>query len=356
MASAAVEYRSVSKIYGSFVAVHNLDLPIRQREFLVLLGPSGCGKSTILKLLAGIEDPTSGEIFVNGNLVNYLLPRDRNVAMVFQNYALYPHMSVAENIAYPLKARRRAARNRTNVGDKVLQTAKLVEISEQLGKRPEALSGGQRQRVALARALVRDPEVFAMDEPLSNLDAQLRDSMRQHLIALHRRVGKVTIYVTHDQHEAMTMADRVVVLKDGIIQQVGTPLKVYNEPINTFVAGFVGHPQINFVPGISLGGKSVRVGKLDLQSNCRTGPEGKPLMVGLRPTDAKFEASLNCIRGTVAASEFTGADTIVTLSTGLPEDLRFRLIDASSCHPGQAAAFSYAAEHVHVFDQNGKRQ
>lgn len=355
MASAAVEFRSVNKVYGDFVAVRNLDLSILQREFLVLLGPSGCGKSTILKLLAGIEDPTSGEIFVNGNLVNYLLPRDRNVAMVFQNYALYPHMSAAANIAYPLKARKKAARNRANVGDKVLQAAELVEISDQLGKHPEALSGGQRQRVALARALVRDPDVFAMDEPLSNLDAQLRDTMRQHLIALHHRVGKATIYVTHDQHEAMTMADRVVVLKDGIVQQVGTPVEVYNEPINTFVAGFVGHPKMNFVPGISQGGRSVRVGKLDLQSNCRTGPEGEPLMVGLRPTDAKFEASLNCIRGTVSATEFTGADTIVTLSTGLPEDLRFRHIDAGSCRHGQPVAFSYAAEHVHVFNQSGKR-
>ncbi len=355
MASAAVEYRSVNKVYGDFVAVHNLDLSILQREFLVLLGPSGCGKSTILKLLAGIEDPTAGEIFVNGNLVNYLLPRDRNVAMVFQNYALYPHMSVAENIAYPLKARKWAARDRTSVRDKVLQAAKLVEISDQLGKLPEALSGGQRQRVALARALVRDPEVFAMDEPLSNLDAQLRDTMRQHLIALHRRVGKATIYVTHDQHEAMTMADRVVVLKDGVVQQIGTPAEVYNAPTNTFVAGFVGHPRMNFVPGISLGGRSVRVGKLDLQSSCGTGPEGEPVMVGLRPTDAKFEASLNCIRGTVSASEFTGADTIVTLSTGLSEDLRFRLIDSSSCDLGQPAAFSYAAEHVHVFDKGGQR-
>ena len=355
MASAAVEYRSVNKVYGDFVAVHNLDLSIQQREFLVLLGPSGCGKSTILKLLAGIDDPTSGEIFVNGNLVNYLLPRDRNVAMVFQNYALYPHMSVAENIAYPLKARKWAARDRTNVRDKVLQAAQLVEISDQLGKLPEALSGGQRQRVALARALVRDPDVFAMDEPLSNLDAQLRDTMRQHLIALHRRVGKATVYVTHDQHEAMTMADRVVVLKEGVVQQIGTPAEVYNAPTNTFVAGFVGHPKMNFVPGISLGGGSVRVGKLDLQSSCRTGPEGEPVMVGLRPTDAKFEASLNCIRGTVSASEFTGADTIVTLSTGLSEDLRFRLIDSSSCDLGQPAAFSYAAEHVHIFDQGGQR-
>ena len=355
MPGAAVEYRSVNKVYGDFVAVHNLDLSILQREFLVLLGPSGCGKSTILKLLAGIEDPTSGEIFVNGNLVNYLLPRDRNVAMVFQNYALYPHMSVAENIAYPLKARRRAARDRTNVKDKVLQAAKLVEISDQLDKRPEALSGGQRQRVALARALVRDPDVFAMDEPLSNLDAQLRDTMRQHLTVLHRRVGKATIYVTHDQHEAMTMADRIVVLKDGIVQQVGTPVEVFNSPINTFVAGFVGHPKMNMAPGISLGEKSVRIGKFDLQSISRTGPKGTPLMVGLRPTDAKFEASLNCIRGTVSASEFTGADTIVTLSTGLSEDFRFRLVDASSCHQGQAAAFSYAAKHVHVFDQSGRR-
>lgn len=355
MAAPAVEFCSVNKVYGEFTAVQNLNLSIPQREFLVLLGPSGCGKSTILKLLAGIEAPTSGEIYVNGNLVNYLLPRDRNVAMVFQNYALYPHMSVSKNIAYPLKARRKARNDQTNIETKVLQAAELVEIADQLQKHPEMLSGGQRQRVALARALVRDPDVFAMDEPLSNLDAQLRDSMRQHLITLHRRVGKATIYVTHDQLEAMTMADRIVVLKDGIVQQVGTPIEVFNSPTNTFVAGFVGHPKMNIVPGISLGGNSVRVGDFELQSNCKTDPKGASIMVGLRPTDAKFGAHSNSIHGTVKSHEFTGADTIVTLSTNLSGDFRFRLVDSNSCQQGQSATFSYSAEHVHVFDHTGQR-
>ena len=355
MAVAAIEFRSVSKDFGDFAAVRNLDLTIPQREFLVLLGPSGCGKSTILKLLAGIEDPTSGEIFVNGILVNYLLPRDRNVAMVFQNYALYPHMTVAQNIAYPLKSRRKAARSRAEIAEKIRHAAELVEISDQLGKRPEGLSGGQRQRVALARALVRDPEVFLMDEPLSNLDAQLRDTMRHHLTALHRRVGKATIYVTHDQHEAMTMADRIVVLKDGVVQQVGTPLEVFNSPVNTFVAGFVGHPRMNFVPGISLGGKAVRVGGIDLEAACKPVPEGSPLIVGLRPTDAKPASESNCIGGTVSASEFTGTDTIVTLSTASMEGLRFRHVDANSCVNGESGAYSYAPEHVHVFDRHGQR-
>lgn len=355
MTGAAIEFRSVCKAYGDFQAVRDLDLVIPKREFLVLLGPSGCGKSTILKLLAGIEDPTSGEIFVNGSLVNYLLPRDRNVAMVFQNYALYPHMSVARNIAYPLKSRKGEARNRAMVHEKVLQAANLVEISDQLEKRPEALSGGQRQRVALARALVRDPEVFAMDEPLSNLDAQLRDAMRQHLTALHRRVGKVTIYVTHDQHEAMTMADRIVVLKDGVVQQVGTPREVFNAPTNTFVAGFLGNPRMNIVPGISLGRDTVRIGEFDLKTNCGTGPKGASLLVGLRPTDARHEGGSNCIRGTVTALEYTGADTVVTLFAPGSEELRFRHTDASSCIEGMTASFFYAAEHVHVFDQEGRR-
>ena len=355
MANDAIEFRSVSKSYGDFVVIRELDLTILQREFLVLLGPSGCGKSTILKLLAGIEDPTSGEIFVNGTLVNYLLPRDRDVAMVFQNYALYPHMSVAQNIMYPLKSRKRVNRDRANMEAKVRQAAELVEISDQLDKRPEALSGGQRQRVALARALVRDPEVFVMDEPLSNLDAQLRDTMRHHLTALHHRVGKATIYVTHDQHEAMTMADRIVVLNDGIVQQIGTPREVFNTPKNIFVASFVGHPKMNIIPGLSTGKNSVRIGEFDLKTACRTGPEGSRLYVGIRPTDAKPEATSNCIRGIVSAYEFTGTDTIVTLSTTSLENLYFRQIDANSCVEGNAAVFSYDPERIHVFDQDGRR-
>ena len=355
MEEVAIEFRSVSKVFGDFVAIQNLDLSIPQQEFLVLLGPSGCGKSTILKLLAGIEDPTSGEIFVNGEIMNYLLPRDRNVAMVFQNYALYPHMTVAQNIAYPLKSRRKTSGNREAIVEKVRQAAELVEITDQLDKRPAALSGGQRQRVALARALVRDPEVFVMDEPLSNLDAQLRDTMRYHLITLHQRVGKATIYVTHDQHEAMTMADRIVVLNEGSVQQIGTPIEVFNSPVNTFVAGFVGHPRMNLVQGISLGGKSVQVGTFNLETDCNTGQKGTSVIVGLRPTDAKPEAGSNCIRGTVSASEFTGTDTIVTLSTDTLDGLRFRQIDQSSSVVGGTAIFSYTPEHVHVFDQDGQR-
>ena len=355
MEEVAIEFRSVRKEFGEFVAIQNLDLAIPQREFLVLLGPSGCGKSTILKLLAGIEDPTSGEIFVNGELVNYLLPRDRNVAMVFQNYALYPHMTVAQNIAYPLKARRGTTGDRVVIAEKVRQAAELVEITDQLDKRPSALSGGQRQRVALARALVRDPEVFVMDEPLSNLDAQLRDTMRYHLISLHRRVGKATIYVTHDQHEAMTMADRIVVLNEGRVQQVGTPFAVFNSPVNTFVAGFIGHPRMNLVPGVSLGGNTLQIGTFTLETDCNSGEKGTPVIVGLRPTDAKPEAGSNSISGTVSACEFTGTDTIVTLSADTLDGLRFRQIDQSSNLVGCSAMFSYAPEHVHVFNQDGQR-
>ncbi len=354
MVDAAIEFHSVSKVYGDFVAINNFDLTMTQREFLVLLGPSGCGKSTILKLLAGIEDPTSGEIFVNGTLVNYLLPRDRNVAMVFQNYALYPHMTVAQNIAYPLKSRG-GTRNRVVIAEKTMQVAKLVEITDQLEKRPAALSGGQRQRAALARALVRDPEVFVMDEPLSNLDAQLRDSMRYHLMELHQRIGKATIYVTHDQHEAMTMADRIVVLNKGSVQQVGTPIEVFNSPINTFVAGFVGHPRMNLVPGKSLDNNSVQVGEFSLETNCKSNLKDTPVIVGLRPTDAKPEAGSNNISGKVTACEFTGTDTIVTISTPTLDGLRFRQIDPVSSVEGDTVTFSYSPEHVHVFNQDGQR-
>ncbi len=354
MTEIAIEFRSVFKKFDDFVAIRNLNLLIRKQEFLVLLGPSGCGKSTILNLLAGIEDPTSGEIFVNGKLVNYLLPRYRNVAMVFQSYALYPHMTVAKNIEYPLKSDKGLSRNRDKITKMIAQAAELVDITDQLSKKPSALSGGQRQRVALARALVRDPEVFLMDEPLSNLDAQLRDTMRYHLINLHRKIGKATIYVTHDQQEAMTMADRIVVMNEGSAQQIGTPLEIYNSPVNKFVAGFVGHPRMNFLPGKSLGNRSVQVGEFKLTSSRDTGQKGTPLVVGLRPTDAKSKKGYNNVEGKITAREFTGTDTILTLSSGSIEGVRFRHIGGGSDIEGDTACFSYAPENVHIFNEDGK--
>lgn len=356
MAGSAIEFRSVKKSYGTHDVVRTLDLSVSPGEFLVLLGPSGCGKSTILKMLAGIEEPSEGEIYVDGQLVNYALPRDRNVAMVFQNYALYPHMTVAENIAYPLKASGR----RLSPGEsrtKVEEAAELVRISDQLPKHPDALSGGQRQRVALARALVREPAVFLMDEPLSNLDAQLRDAMRHQLIELHRRIGKATIYVTHDQLEAMTMADRIIVLNQGIIQQIGSPRDIYHSPANLFVAEFIGHPKMRFVPGVSSGGNKVRVGSVELTANSSTGTEGQALTVGLRPSDLRLDSrGENLIAGRVVSSEFTGADTYLTLASNAGEtQLCVRSANANPPETGASLSVSVAPQDVHIFDADGRR-
>ena len=238
----------VSKQYaGGAAAVDTVSLTIPDHEFLVLLGPSGCGKSTLLKMIAGLEEVTNGEIYIDGKLVNYVKPGDRNVAMVFQNYALYPHMTVQENIAFPLKM---TGVSKAEIATRVAQAAQALGLEGLLQRRPEQLSGGQRQRVALGRAIVREPSVFLMDEPLSNLDAQLRVQTREELMRLHARLQRTTIYVTHDQIEAMTMGDRIVVMRGGVVQQVGPPQQVYDAPANTFVAAFLGSPRINLFPGV----------------------------------------------------------------------------------------------------------
>jgi multiple sugar transport system ATP-binding protein len=237
----------VSKQYaGGAAAVDSVSLTIPDHEFLVLLGPSGCGKSTLLKMIAGLEEVTHGEIYIDGKLVNYVKPGDRNVAMVFQNYALYPHMTVEENIAFPLKM---TGVSKSEIASRVAQAAQALGLEGLLQRRPEQLSGGQRQRVALGRAIVREPAVFLMDEPLSNLDAQLRVQTREELMRLHARLQRTTIYVTHDQIEAMTMGDRIVVMRGGVVQQVGPPQQVYDNPANTFVAAFLGSPRINLLAG-----------------------------------------------------------------------------------------------------------
>jgi multiple sugar transport system ATP-binding protein len=243
---ANVEILEVTKKYKEVTAVDNVSLEIKDREFLVLLGPSGCGKSTLLKMIAGLEEITKGEIYIDGKLVNYTPPKDRDVAMVFQNYALYPHMTVRDNIGFSLKM---ARVNRAETTRHVEEVAKTLQLEPFLERRPEQLSGGQRQRVALGRAIVRNPAVFLMDEPLSNLDAKLRIQMREELLRLHERLEATIIYVTHDQIEAMTMGSRIVLLRDGVIQQIGAPQDVYDHPVNTFVAGFLGSPGINFFDG-----------------------------------------------------------------------------------------------------------
>ena len=244
---AKVRFEQVSKVFDkSVTAVDAFDLEIKDKEFVVLVGPSGCGKSTTLRMIAGLELPTTGKIYIGDKLVNDVLPKDRDIAMVFQNYALYPHMTVYENIAYGLRLRKFPKRI---IDEKVREAARSLDITELLDRKPKALSGGQRQRVAIGRAIVREPQVFLMDEPLSNLDAKLRNQMRAEILTLRERINTTFVYVTHDQTEAMTLGDRIVIMKDGVIQQVGTPQQVFVHPANRFVAGFIGTPQMNFFRG-----------------------------------------------------------------------------------------------------------
>jgi multiple sugar transport system ATP-binding protein len=242
---ATVELKGIGKVYdGGVRAVDNANITVNDREFLVLVGPSGCGKTTTLRMVAGLEDITEGELYIDGKLVNDVPPKDRDIAMVFQNYALYPHMSVYDNMAFGLKIRKYP---KQEIQSRVKEAAQILDIEELLDRKPKALSGGQRQRVAVGRAIVRKPKVFLFDEPLSNLDAKLRVQMRAEISALHNRLQATMIYVTHDQVEAMTMADKIVVLKNGVIQQIGSPLELYNHPVNRFVAGFIGSPPMNFM-------------------------------------------------------------------------------------------------------------
>ena len=241
---AKVTLKNIKKVYDKdVVAVHDFNLEIADKEFVVLVGPSGCGKSTTLRMVAGLEDISDGELYIGDKLVNDVAPKDRDIAMVFQTYALYPHMTVYENMAFGLKLRKE---KKDVIDKKVREAAEILDITEYLDRKPKALSGGQRQRVAIGRAIVRDPQVFLMDEPLSNLDAKLRNQMRAEIIKLRQRINTTFIYVTHDQTEAMTLGDRIVIMKDGLIQQIGTPQEVFNHPANLFVAGFIGSPQMNF--------------------------------------------------------------------------------------------------------------
>ncbi|MGB6535220.1 MAG: sn-glycerol-3-phosphate ABC transporter ATP-binding protein UgpC [Xanthobacteraceae bacterium] len=289
---ARVVIRNLNKMYNEVHAVKGVNLEIRDREFLVLVGPSGCGKTTTLRMVAGLESITSGDILIGDTVVNTLPPMDRDIAMVFQNYALYPHMSVHDNMAFGLKMRKFA---RPEINRRVREAAEILGIENLLGRKPRQLSGGQRQRVALGRAIVRHPQVFLFDEPLSNLDAKLRAQMRVELKKIHSRLGTTAIYVTHDQVEAMTLGDRVVVMKDGLVQQVGDPLDLYNEPANRFVAGFLGSPAMNFatVSLIEDGGMLHAVGdgmrlKLPPAAAARLRPHiGRQVTLGIRPEDLR---------------------------------------------------------------------
>ncbi len=288
---AEVELKNISKIYeGKSKAVDNVSLKINDKEFVVIVGPSGCGKSTTLRMVAGLEEITSGELFIDGKLVNDVLPKDRDIAMVFQNYALYPHMTVYENMAFGLKLRKF---DKQEIDERVNYAAVILELEDYLNRKPKQLSGGQRQRVAVGRAIVRKPKVFLFDEPLSNLDAKLRVQMRTEISKLHQKIETTMIYVTHDQVEAMTMGDRIVIMKDGIIQQVDTPLNIYNNPSNKFVAGFIGSPAMNFIKGKIVTESQLNFVINEEQKIRLTGRyneslskySGKEITMGIRPED-----------------------------------------------------------------------
>ncbi len=306
---ASITLDKVTKRWGAFVGVQEFSLEIADTEFLVLLGPSGCGKTTTMRMIAGLEDITSGTIRIGDRVVNDLEPKDRDIAMVFQSYGLYPTMSVYENIRFPLKVRRVPA---SEHDERVMRAARMVELTDFLDRRPAALSGGQRQRVALARAIVRKPKVFLMDEPLSNLDAKLRVSTRAQIKNLHHELKTTTIYVTHDQIEAMTLADRVVVMNKGVVQQVGSPTQIYDRPANTFVASFIGSPAMNLVDGEIADGvfeaPGIRIAGLDAK------PRGK-ITLGFRAEDASIAAAGE-IDAPVYTMELLGDSSMATLQCG----------------------------------------
>ena len=310
---ASVRFRDVTKKFGAFTAVQDLNLEIRDKEFLVLLGPSGCGKTTSMRMIAGLEEVTSGDIYIGTEQVNDVLPKYRDVAMVFQSYALYPHLTVEDNISYPLKIRKVPIEERQRI---VLQVAKRVELDALLDRLPKELSGGQRQRVALARAIVRRPKVFLMDEPLSNLDAKLRVQMRAELKRLQHELQATTVYVTHDQIEAMTLAHRVAVMNKGVIEQLGTPKEIYNDPRTLFVAGFIGSPPMNLIPGEVANGVFTGSG---LRVEGLGNATAKDAVLGVRPEDAHVvppnDATAN-LTAPIYSVELTGESTLVSVPAG----------------------------------------
>ena len=307
---AEIQLRDVSKRWGSFVGVDNFNLTIADKEFLVLLGPSGCGKTTTMRMIAGLEDITDGEIAVDGRVINDLDPKDRDVAMVFQSYALYPNMNVYENIRFPLKVR---GVDPSTHDEKVRRASAMVELDEFLHRKPAELSGGQRQRVALARAIVREPNVFLMDEPLSNLDAKLRVSTRAQIKNLSHELAVTTIYVTHDQIEAMTLADRVVVMKAGVVQQVGSPTEIYDTPANTFVASFIGNPAMNLIDGEMSNG-TFRTDRTEISG--LSAPNGK-ITLGFRAEDASIaEPGQGQITAPIYTLELLGDATMIAVRIG----------------------------------------
>jgi multiple sugar transport system ATP-binding protein len=341
---AAIEMKNIVKQYGDgFPAVNDVSIDVADGEFMILVGPSGCGKSTLLRMIVGLEDITSGDMLIGGKRVNDLAPRDRNLAMVFQNYALYPHLTVYENIAFPLRL---AGASNEEVDKKVRDASKTLELDEHLERKPGNLSGGQRQRVAMGRAIVRDAEAFLFDEPLSNLDAKLRGQMRTEIARLQRRLGITTVYVTHDQTEAMTLGDRVAVLKRGILQQLATPRELYNNPVNLFVAGFIGSPPMNFVPA-TVEGTSVKLpfGTVTIPEAKAKKAQGKGLLIaGIRPEHFEDAAVVDSARGTGSSTfrakvdvvEWLGNEAYAYVPFEAPEEVQAQLLQLERDLDGEA--------------------
>ncbi|MDR9827627.1 sn-glycerol-3-phosphate ABC transporter ATP-binding protein UgpC [Vibrio sp. FNV 38] len=356
---ASVSFRNVDKTYpGNVQIVKNFNLDIEDGEFMVFLGPSGCGKSTTLRMLAGLEEITGGEVSIGDSVVNELKPNERDIAMVFQSYALYPHMTVYDNIAFALKM---AGTKKEEIERQVRPVADMLQLTPLLGRKPRALSGGQRQRVAMGRAMVRTPEVFLFDEPLSNLDAKLRNAMRGEIKALHKKLNKTTIYVTHDQVEAMTLADRIVILRDGNIEQVGTPEEIYHSPANKFVAGFIGSPTMNLLPAqlSHKQGWQLRVANQELPLIGRlTVDQERPVTMGIRPSDIYLGpdnlAQPIEVHVVVESFELLGSTIQVTCDFGEHK----LVVEAPSSHhveQGQILPIYIDGAQLHIFDVNDEQ-
>jgi multiple sugar transport system ATP-binding protein len=359
---ATVNLKNICKIYdGNVKAVDNVNIDIEDREFVVLVGPSGCGKSTTLRMVAGLEDITSGELLIDDKLVNDVPPKDRDIAMVFQNYALYPHMTVYDNMAFGLKIRKF---DKAEIDQRVREAAKILDIEELLDRKPKALSGGQRQRVAVGRAIVRQPKVFLFDEPLSNLDAKLRVQMRAEISALHHRLQATMIYVTHDQVEALTMADKIVVMKFGVIQQIGKPLELYNLPVNKFVAGFIGSPPMNFLETkVEAEGDNIYVNEgtfklqvLPEQAKLLKSYVGKTVTFGIRPEDVQYSEKAidgKTLVGSVSVVEPLGSETHVYVSTSKAQVIG-KIAPEFEVKPDQKVALIALMEKAKFFDMESE--
>ena len=344
---ASIDLRNVCKGWGPIMGVDVIDLEIRDKEFMVFLGPSGCGKTTTLRMIAGLEDVSDGEIWIGDRLVNKLEPKDRDISMVFQSYGLYPNMTVYENIRFPLRVRKVPQEQHH---ERVMKASAMVELDDFLQRRPAALSGGQRQRVALARAIVREPNAFLMDEPLSNLDAKLRVSTRAQIKHLHHTLRRTTIYVTHDQIEAMTLADRVVVMSHGIVQQLGTPTEIYDRPANTLVASYIGSPAMNLIPG------AIQDGTLRAEGIAVPAQGAGPVTLGFRAEDVRVSDTPAQLTAPVYSMELLGDATLVSVRIGpalvsvrAPKDFRIAI--------GAPLHVALPADKIHLFDaKSGQRR